>query len=190
MRNLTILLAILLLYSCANDDENKNIKVATGDDKTIQEHYLDSQAHTQNDISECTALEFLKLSNKNTEASFFHQLDSVRILQSSKNDEGSSIFVDLNSKLLTKFLKDLDTTQLVKTGNFTKEYYFNIAPQKFHDSKNCKDRISLDFDKQTCSFKIVVYNEFFAEWCQESNVIYTFKIKAEKICNFKRDVAG
>jgi hypothetical protein len=79
---------------------------------------------------------------------------------------------------------------LAKTGNFDKEYYFNIAPLQFSDSKKCKDKISITFYKETCSFILVIHNEFFADWCQESSVTYGFEINGDKISDFRRNVAG
>lgn len=136
------------------------------------------------------ALEFLKLTNKNIQTDFFHQLDSIRKVQYPKNDQDTAIFVDLTPKLLDKFLRDLNEDEFSKAGNFEKEYNFNIAPPKYTDSKECSDKISITFDKRTCSFRLVIYNEFFAEWCQESIVVYGFKIKGNKISDFRRNEAG
>ena len=124
------------------------------------------------------------------QADFFRQLDSIRKVQYPKNNLDTSIFVDLTPKLLDRFIKDLNKDELSKTGEFEKEYNFNIAPRQYADSKECKDKISITFDKNTCSFRLVIFNEFFAEWCQESTVIYGFEIDGDKILNLGRNDAG
>jgi hypothetical protein len=198
MKHLIFILTIFLLFGCAENQEKVSVAktdsvgLTPGSGKNVEKVFLESKSGTQTDSGPCdkTALEFLKLNNKNTRADFFHQLDSVRKLQFPNNDQDTAIFVDLTPKLLATFLKDLNKDQLVKTGHFDKGYYFNIAPQQFSDSRKCKDRISINFDRKTCSFYITIYNEFFAEWCQESTVTYGFKIKGDKISGFTRNEAG
>lgn len=135
-------------------------------------------------------MDFLKLTDKTIQADFFHKLDSIRKVQYPKNDQDTAIFVDLTPKLMDIFIKDLNKDELNKTGSFEKEYNFNIAPPKYKDSKECIDKISLSFDKETCSFRLVIFNEFFAEWCQESSVFYGFQINGDKILDFGRNEAG
>jgi len=198
MRHLIIISTIFLLIGCA-DNQKKETPIASDrlelipePDKNLKEEHLESKADTQIDSTSCdkTALDFLKLANKNIQTDFFHQLDSIRKVQYPKNDQETAIFVDLTPKLLDKFLRDLNKDEFSKTGNFEKEYNFNIAPPKYTDSKECKDKISITFDKRTCSFRLVINNEFFAEWCQESTVIYGFKINGNKISDFGRNEAG
>lgn len=135
-------------------------------------------------------MDFLKLEDKTVQADFFHQLDSIRKVQYPKNDQDTAIFVDITPKLLDKFILDLNKDQLYKNDEFEKEYNFNIAPPQYTDSKKCKDRVSVAFDKKTCNFRLIVFNEFFAEWCQESAVIYAFKINGGKILDLVRNEAG
>lgn len=198
MRHLIIISTIFLLLGCA--DNQKKEKPNTSDrlelipatDKNRKAEDLESNISTQIDTTSCgkTALEFLKLANKNIQIDFFHQLDSIRKVQYPKNDQDTTIFVDLSPNLLDKFIRDLNKVVFSKTGNFEKEYDFNLAPPKYTDSKECKDKISITFDKRTCSFQLVIYNKFFAEWCQETTVIYGFKINTNKISNFGRNEAG
>jgi hypothetical protein len=198
MKHLITIFIIFSLFSCAQNQEKvtvtgaDSIELTAESDNNLKEVPVESKAGTQTDSGSCdkTALEFVKLNNKNTRADFFHQLDSVRKAQYPNNDHEPAIFVDLTPKLLDKFLKDLNKDQLVKTGNFDKEYYFKIAPLQFSDSKKCKDKISITFYKETCSFILVIHNEFFAEGCQESSVTYGFQINGDKISDFARNEAG
>lgn len=182
MKHLITIFIIFFSFSCAQNQEKVTV---TGADST-------ELAGTQIDSGSCdkTALDFVKLTNKNTRSGFFNQLDSARKAQYPNNDHEPAIFVDLTPELLDKFLKDLNKDQLVKTGNFDKEYYFNIAPLQFSDSKKCKDKISITFYKETCSFILVIHNEFFAEGCQESSITYGFEINGDKISDFTRNEAG
>jgi hypothetical protein len=98
--------------------------------------------------------------------------------------------VDINPGLLNKFLRDVNKEQLVNTGTFEKEYDFHIAPPRFRDSGKCRDKIAVSFDKKQCRFRLVIYNIFFAEGCQESDVVYTFTISKDGIAGFWRNAAG
>jgi hypothetical protein len=193
-----IIIASIFLLTGSTDNQKKTstapdrLELNPKPEKKLKEEHLQSKAGTQMDTISCdnTPLEFLKLMDKHIKAGFFQQLDSIRKVQYSKNDQDTDIFVDLTPKLLDKFLKDLNKDQLAKTGNFEKEYNFNIAPKKYKDSKECKDKISITYDKKYCGFRLVIYNEFFAEWCQESTVVYGFKINGDRIYDFSRNEAG
>ncbi len=137
-----------------------------------------------------TAIDILILLDQKNQADFFHQLDSLRRSQYPDNDQDTAIFFDITPKLLNRFLRDLNKDQLIKTGKFEKVYYFNIAPAGYKDSKKCTDKISLRFSKETCSFHITIFNEFFAEWCQESTVSYIFQVKGNKISFLDRYETG
>lgn len=198
MRYLVIFTIISLLIGCA-DNPKKETTIASDrlelipePDKNLKEENLALKEDQPIDTTTCekTALDFLRLANKNIQTDFFHQLDSIRKVQYPENDQDTAIFVDLTPKLLNKFLRDLNKDVFSKTGNFEKDYNFNIAPPKYTDSKECKDNISITFDKRACSFRLVICNEFFAEWCQESVVVYTLKADGNKILLIWRDVAG
>ena len=194
MRHLIIISAVFVLMSCLDNQKKPSpiasdrLELTPGPDKNLKEEHLE----TKTDITACdkTALDFLKLANKNIQTDFFHQLDSIRKVQYPQNDQDKAIFVDLTPALLDRFLRDLNKSEFSKTGKFKKEYYFGIAPPKYTDSKECKDAISITFDKKTCSFLLVIYNEFPEEWCQESSVIYGFKINGNRISDFGRNEAG
>jgi hypothetical protein len=198
VRHLIIISTILFFLGCINNREKETstatdrLEVLPEPDSNLKEEYLKSKSDDQRDTVSCdkTAMDFLKLSDKTIRADFFHQLDSIRKDHYPKNDQDTAIFVDLTPKLLDKFIKDLNKDQLYKTGEFEKEYNFNIAPPQYTDSKECKDKVSLTFDKKTCSFRLIIFNEFFAEWCQESTVVYAFKINGDKIWDFGRNEAG
>lgn len=198
MRNLIIISTLLFFLSCTNYQEKETSTASDRHllipepDSNLKEEYLKSKSNNQNETVSCdkTALDFLKLTDKKIQADFFHQLDSIRKVQYPKNDQDTAIFVDLTPKLLDNFIKDLNKDQLYKTGEFEKEYNFNISPPQYTDSKECEDKVSLTFDKINCSFRLIIFNEFFAEWCQESTVVYVFKINGDRILDFGRSEAG
>ena len=140
----------------------------------------------------CQRLDFLKLQDKKLQNIFFKQLDSTRHIQYPNNDQEKEIMIDLNQKLLDQFLKDIDQTAFSKTGRFEKEYHFNIAPKGYSDPAICKDKISIEFYPENCSYRMMIWNTFLAEpdWCTESQVIYSFEIKGDKIAGFERNEAG
>lgn len=168
------------------------LELTPGSDKNLKEEHLETKTAIQTDTTACNkkAIDFLKLANKNIQTDFFHQLDSIRKVQYPQNNQDTAIFVDLTPALLDRFLRDMNKNEFSKTGKFKKEYYFSIAPPKYTDSKECKDAISITFDKKTCSYLLVIYNVFPADWCQESSVIYGFKIIENRISNFRRNEAG
>jgi len=198
MRQLFILSILFLLIGCADNPKKEKpivsdrLELIPEPDKNLNEAHLTLKEDNPIDTITCqkTALDFLKLANKNIQTDFFHQLDSIRKVQYSKDDQDTAIFVDLTPKLLDKFLSDLNKDVFSETGNFEKDYNFNIAPPKYTDSKACKDKISIFFDKQTCRFRLVICNVFFAEWCQESAVVYTIEVDGNKFLLIWRDVAG
>lgn len=142
--------------------------------------------------SACKALDFMKLQNKALQKKFFLQLDSIRNVQYPNSDQETEIMVDINSNLLTQFLKDIDQTALSKNGRFEKEYHFNIAPKGFSDPKTCTDKISIEFYPEHCSYQMIIWNTFLVEpdWCSEHQIMYSFEIKDNRIINFRRDEAG
>lgn len=198
MRYFIIISTMLLLISCLDNQKKRaaipydSLELTPGPDRNLKEIHSENNTNIQRDTTKCdkTALDFLKLANKKIQADFFHQLDSTKKVQYPNKDQDTAIFVDLTPKLLDRFLSDLNKEGFYKTGNFEKEYYFNIAPQGYTDSKECKDKISITFDKSTCSFRLVINNKFPADWCQESSVIYWFKINGNKISAFGRNEAG
>lgn len=148
---------------------------------------------TINDDSEtCQASDFLKLQDEKLQNIFFQQLDSTTHIQYPNNDQEKEIMIDLTPNLLMQFLRDVDKTALLKTGRFEKEYHFNIAPKGFSDPETCKDKISIEFYPQNCSYRMMIWNTFLAEpdWCAESQVIYNFEINNDKITGLTRNEAG
>lgn len=197
MKPLFLLLTAFLIISCADSKEKAattadRLELVPEPDKKLKEEYFKKQDSIENKKTECEKLasDILKLKNKKLQNDFFHLLDSTRKVQYPKNNQDTNIFVDLTPKFLQQFLTDLDMDQLNKTGEFEKIYHFNIAPPKFSDSKDCKDKISISFNKTSCNFRMLIYNSFFAEWCQESIVIYEFQINEDRITNFWRTEAG
>ena len=140
----------------------------------------------------CQALDLMKLQNKKIQDDFFKQLDSIRKVQYPDNDQETEIMIDIDRKLLTQFLKDIDQPALTKNKSFEKEYHFNIAPKEYSDPKKCKDKISVEFYPENCGYRMVIWNTFLVEenWCTESQVIYSFDIQNDRITNFSRNLAG
>ncbi len=147
----------------------------------------------KSDIHNCQSIDFLRLNEIELQTQFFNQLDAILRIQYPNNENREAdIFVDLNVNLLNQFLKDIDGDLLTKNGKFEKEYDFNIAPEEYYDSEKCNDKISIQFDKTDCSFRMVISNSFLAEpnWCTESTIIYAFKIIDNHIVDFNRNAAG
>lgn len=194
MRPSIIISTVLFFLSCTNNHDNgsSSKKHEPKSDTFFQQKIIKTESDKQSEFASCdkTALDFLKLTDKTIRTDFFRQLDSIRNVQYSKNDQDTAIFIDITPKLLDRFIRDLNKDELSKTGEFEKEYNFNIAPPQYRDSKECKDKISIAFDKNTCRFRLTIFNVFFAEWCQESTVIYGFQISSDKILNFGRSEAG
>lgn len=141
---------------------------------------------------DCSANDFLSLKNEKVSNQLFFKLDSIRSYQYPNNDQEVNISVDLTKEYLNKFLADIDKDILSKTGRYENEYHFNIAPKGYTDPKKCMDKISVEFSSTDCSYRMVIYNTFLVEpdWCTESAVIYSFKIKNKTIVDFYRNEAG
>jgi hypothetical protein len=140
----------------------------------------------------CSAIDFIKLENEDLQIDFFTQLDSIRKVQYPNNDQENEIFVDLTPNLLRQFLKDIDKELLIKNGEFEKEYNFNISPPDLTDHADCKDKIKIKYNINSCSFRMEIHNTFLVpdNWCTESMVVYGFTISDEKITDFGRNAAG
>lgn len=155
-------------------------------------HDAASKMEFDSDQKICQALNFMKLKNKSVQDNFFNHLDSIRKFQYPENNQETEIMVDLNQMLLNQFLKDIKQVVFSKTGRFEKEYYFDIAPEGYRDNETCKDKISIEFNPKSCRYQMVIHNTFLVEpnWCTESQVIYSFEIKGDRIINFSRNEAG
>ena len=140
----------------------------------------------------CSAATFLKLKESLCRESFLTQLAAIRQKQYPSNDQEVSIMVDLTPEYLEKFLHDIDIYLFTTNNYFEKEYHFNIAPEGYTDPKVCKDKITISFNSENCSFTLKIFNTFLVEpnWCTESMVIYSFKIEGDRIIDFWRNEAG
>ena len=142
--------------------------------------------------SDCSPAIIKKLHDKRLMASFFDQLDSVRRIQYPHNDQDAGNSVDLNPKMLSQFISDINTETFSKTGTFQKHYFFDMAPASYKDSEKCKDVISIQFIPSSCSFRIEIHNAYPVEndCAGGSQVSYHFKIQNNNIVNFSRNEAG
>ena len=194
MKTLITIFTVLFFLSCINNKENETSTDLPDPehDSTLQTDNIKSNQSLKSETTACNiaATDILKLRDATIQADFFHQLDSIRKVQYPNNDQDTAIFVDFTPILIDRFLKDLNKEQLTSKGEFKKEYNFNISPPQYKDSKECRDKISLTFDNITCNFRITIFNEFFAEGCQESTVTYVFQIRSNKISNFGRYETG
>lgn len=141
----------------------------------------------------CSAKDFLLLRDKGVQADFFRQRDSVQKIQYPLDDQDKFNSVDITSKMLQQFLKDIDINQLLKTDNFESSYFFNISPPQFKDSKKCKDVIKVQYFHSSCTFRLVIDNVYLVQDTDcigGTQVMYSFKIINGRISDFGRDEAG
>lgn len=191
MRQITYLLVILICWSCTNNHHVDNSSSNNRTDSDLMS--TTSQNPTGTETLKCSALDFLNLKDEKLQSDFFKQLDSIRKAQyPNNNEQENEIMVDITPALLKFFLKDIDKAILSKNASFEKEYHFNIAPKGYTDPKKCKDKISVEFYQEHCSYRIVIWNTFLVQddWCSEHQVIYSFEIKDDQIINFGRNEAG
>lgn len=141
----------------------------------------------------CSVIDFMNLSNSELQNDLFFHIDSIRKFQYPNNDQDSCNSVELTPELLTKFLKDLNTDTLLETSSFKAFYHFNIFCPSFSDNETCKDKISVQFSKETCNFRMVIDNTYLVEQNDcigGSQVVYSFRISNNKIVDFGRQEAG
>jgi len=141
---------------------------------------------------DCSPTDFTKLKDKKLQDNFFTQLDSVKKVQYPKNDQDTKNAVDLTPKMLNQFLKDFNLETFKKTGIYENYYFFNISPPQFKDSKICKDKISVQYFSESCTYRMIVENVYIVEnnCIGGQQVSYNFKIIKNKIVDFGRDEAG
>jgi hypothetical protein len=129
----------------------------------------------------CSCADIYKIMINNVSNSFFTQLDSIKSIQL---DDDSIFYVDLNRKILLKFINDIDIEKYVNTNMFSKEY--NDLLKKGRHVK-----IELEYYPQENAFRISVTNEYIAnDFSGESTISYSFQIKGVAIYNLKRNASG
>jgi hypothetical protein len=96
-----------------------------------------------------------------------------------KNSEFES---ELSEKILVEFLYKVDISDLKNGKSIEKEFLFE-------DIKcNCKDKLSISYNKENQRFELNIYEEFFEEdldWCPESSYLFSFKFENNKISDVK-----
>lgn len=139
----------------------------------------------------CKSIDILNL-DKKFQDNFIYKIDSVRKIQYPKGREDQEIFVDFDNEMLFRFLKDINKKELSENNIFEKYYHFNIAPKEYSDPEICKDKITLEFFPEKCSYLIKIHNTFLVpdNWCTESEVLYYFDVKNGKINYFNIQEAG
>ena len=142
--------------------------------------------------TDCSPTTIKKLEDKRLMGYFFDRLDSVKRIQYPGNDQDTGNSVDLNPRLLSQFISDINTETFSKTGTFQKHYFFDMAPASYKDSEKCKDVISIQFIPSSCSFRIEIQNAYPVknDCAGGSQVSYHFKIQNNSIVNFSRNEAG
>lgn len=142
--------------------------------------------------TDCSPTDFTKLNDKKLQDDFFKQRDSVQKAQYPNSDQDIKNSVDLTRQMLMQFLKDFNIETFKKTGTYENYYFFNISPPQFKDSKVCKDKISVQYFKESCTYRMIIENVYMVEkdCIGGQQVSYTFKIIKNKIADFGRDEAG
>lgn len=170
MKKIIFSIIIVIIFSCKN--ENKTLVV--NDKKFV-----------------CKSTDILNL-DETFQDNFIYKIDSVRKTQHPNGIEDKEIFVDFDKKMLSQFLKDIKQKEFSENNTFEKEYHFNIAPKEYSDPEICKDKISISFFPESCSYLIKIHNTFLVpdNWRTESDVLYYFDLKKSKINYFNIQEAG
>jgi len=191
MKTIFYILIILLIAGCNNPrhnqkSANESLELLSEPDKNLE----DTLKVAVDKI--CSAVDFMKLSQKEIQITFFHNLDSIRKVQYPANDQENCNSVDMTPYLLNDFLKSIDEEAFQKSGEFECVYNFNIACPDFTDSEICKDKISIKYFEKTCCFRLVIENIYMVEGdcIGGSQVVYGFDIQNDRIVNFSRQEAG
>jgi hypothetical protein len=200
-RRRIITLFIALYFFACNTADNKTDNPendTTGfSAKTVQDI---SSTHNNADTQRvntstrlCMAGDFLKLKNKQLQADFFIQLDSVRKIQYQDSHQDIYNLVDITPAILNKFLNDINIDSLTTNGSYEAKFFFNISPKGYTDSKICDDLIIIRFFNEDCGFRMIIDNVYPVEeqgCAGGAQVIYGFKIINNKIVDFGRQAAG
>ena len=193
MRTIINILAILVISACNNARQNQkpadeSLVLVPVQDKNLKE--VSKGMETTKVI--CSAIDFMQLSQKDIQTNFFYQLDSILKVQYPNNDQERCNSVDLTPYLLNEFLIKIDKETFQQSGEFTVIFNFNIACPKFYDSEICQDKISVRFFDKTCSFRIVIENNYMVEGdcIGGSQVVYGFDLQNSKVVNLNRQEAG
>lgn len=149
-------------------------------------------SNNQPTICSSKPTDFLNLEDNKLQSNLFEQIKSTRKEQYPNNDQETSIMVDLTAEYLSRFLQDIDSDSLAANHRFEQEYHFNLAPKGYTDPPKCRDKITVTFDSENCSFRLVIYNTFLVEpdWCTESMVVYGFRIEEDSVVGLWRQEAG
>ena len=140
----------------------------------------------------CSAMDLVKLKDKELQDEFFKQLDSIKKVQYSNYTQDTGNSVDITPNLLRQFLENINADSLQMNGVYESHFFFNIAPPQYVDSKKCKDIISIQYFID-CGFRMVIDNVYLVEkegCIGGSQVVYGFKIIDGKIVDFGRQEAG
>lgn len=165
------------LLSCGNDGKNE-APTHGSEPRTAQTNSLHGKPGCT--IADVTVL----LENQNIQKSFFDQVQKWRLSNDKRSEFlDDQLFVSLSKEKLVDFLTSFKSHNEKNDSSFLKVYEFNAFPKKYKSSAICKDHISLHFDKDRCSFIIIVKNSFFVNdfGCSEHDVIYSFQIHTDQV---------
>jgi hypothetical protein len=200
MKQVILFFLVVTLFACNNgsDGETHRSTDTFGVDKVSTDpgsNYDKSAIQNAQDSSQriCGSEDFLKLKNKQLQADFFRQLDSVRKGQYPNNDQDIYNLVDITPALLNKFLSDINIDSLRKNEMYEASYFFNIAPKEYTDSRKCDDVITVRFFSEDCSFRMIIDNVYPVKdvgCAGGAQVLYGFKIFKSRIIEFGRQAAG
>lgn len=140
----------------------------------------------------CQPSDILILADPVVQSDFFLQLDSVVKQQYPNNDLDTGGTVDMYPALLVDLMNDIDTGSLQNKFYWEDYYHFNRAPAGFTDPEYCKNKVSIEYLEDVCSYRMVLHHTFLVEpnWCTESQVVYFFKIINGQLSEFTRNAAG
>ena len=178
MKNLLFILSFFILNSCTKSSgisENSINKIAKKEALSSLNEY-------------CTSNDIALLTKKDIRLLFFEKLDST--LQKQYQHEKEKTSPELNGKILDQFLEDIDLKYFEQNFQFQKKYEFKLTPKSIHTLKEF-NTIELLYYPNDCSFRLSIICFYVTkEFSDESSVVYIFKIKNNKLLDFKRQEAG
>ncbi len=201
---LLFIIGLFVLVACSGNRIESNVQDSTQTLDSVAENTIVQKQETANQSEEkqieiqqnCdgTANDILLLKS-NTELfnSFFEEIKKWKKENDANDLDNDGIFTGITKPLLKDFLSNIDIEKLKTEESFEKEYEFNIMPKAYRNKEKCPDGIRLYYYKESCRFRLCVDNSYYvkeADLCTEGSIIYSFKIKHNRIIDLEITAAG